>query len=440
MSSSRHRTLTLILALVAIMLATPVAAVEERSPDAPATALRVAIDRALGEHAFLLGEVVRSGIANGPDFDAAAAALEENSADLIAAIEGVYGAEAGEAFAEQWRNHVAYIVDFGRALSTGDTDAAQLASEQLDRYVTDFSAFLADAMPALPPDAVEGLIGEHVAQLEHVASFNEGDFGGAYDAIRETYAHMFAVGDGLTIGIVSLYPDRFTGQDAAFSPATDLRVTLDRVLGEHSYLAALAMRAVLRDSADSQSAADALVANSDALQATIGGVYGAEAAEAFAGMWETHVAEYVAYVTAVADGDGVAADAALDELAAHQTDFSAYLADANPFLSGDAFETLIAAHTEHLVAQADAYAAGDYDASYAIGREAYADIGDLSTSLAGAIADQFPLRFPDAAVTQPGPPTAFVGAGLLAAGVILGVVTTVRVRARIRGRTRAPDA
>jgi hypothetical protein len=440
MTSTSRRSLPLVLALAVAMFATPVAAQDEPPTDAPATALRILLDRALGEHAFLLGEVIRSGIAGAPDFSAAAATLEANSDDVIGGITDVYGAEAGEAFGEQWRNHVAYIVDYGRALGDGDADAAQLAAEQLDRYVTDFSGFLADALPALPRDAVEGLIGEHVQQLEHVASFDEQDFGGAYAAIRETYAHMFAVGDGLAIGIVSLYPDRFTGREAAFSPATDLRVTLDRLLGEHSYLAALAMRAVLRDAADVPSAAEALSANSTDLRDTIGLIYGTAAGDAFAELWSTHVDAYVVYVTAIAGDDDGAADSALAELDEYQEDFSAYVAEANPFLSGDAFEALIATHTDHLVAQADAYASGDYDTSYELGREAYAHTGELSASLAGAIADQFPMRFPDAALPPSIPPVTLAGAALLTAGLAIGVVRAVRRRPRLSARRRATGA
>lgn len=429
MRSTPRRAGPLVLALATALLATPVVAQEEQPPDPPATALRVALDRTLAEHAFLLGEVIRSGVADGPDFDAAADALEENTVELIAAIESVYGAEAGEAFAEQWRNHIAFIVDYGRALDDGDQDAAQLATQQLDRYVTDFSGFLAGALPALPPDAVEGLIREHVQQLQHVASFNGADYGGAYGAIRETFGHMFAIGDGLTVGIVSLFPDRFPGQYEAFSPATNLRLQLDRQLGEHSYLAALAMRAVLRDAADARSAADALAANSAELRATIGDVYGPDAAGAFATLWQRHVTAYVAYVTALGGDDEAAADDALDELAEYRTDFSTYVAAANPFVSGVAFEALIGQHTDHLVAQADAYAGGDFDVSVDLGREAYAHAGELSKSLAGAIADQFPLLFPDTAVPQPAAPTGIIGAGLL---VVSAILVAFRVSARRR--------
>jgi hypothetical protein len=60
---------------------------------------------------------------------------------------------------------------------------------------------------------------------------------------------------------------------------------------------------------------------------------------------------------------------------------------------------------------------------------AYAHAGELSSALAGAIADQFPLLFPDTAVPQPAAPTGLIGAGLLAVGAIL---VGIRVERRLR--------
>jgi len=414
MGRTPRRTLPILVALALVVFVTPVAAVDE--PDAPATALRVTLDRALGEHAILLSEVIRSGIAGAPDFEAAAGTLEENSTDVIGAIEGIYGPDAGAAFGEQWNNHVGYIVDYARALADGDADAQQLATEQLAQYVSDFSGFLAEALPALPPDAIEGLIGEHVQQLEHVASFGMADFVGAYGAIRETYAHMFDVGDGLTVGIVSLFPERFTGREQAFSPATDLRITLDRLIGEHSYLGAVSLRAILRGAMTGEAATEALVANSDELRDTIGQIYGADAGEAFVRLWDEHDAALLDYVSARRDADETAAATALDSLATQRTTFTAYLAEVNPTLSVDAFDTLVADHTDSLVRQADAYADADYEVAHGLARDAYTLSGELSASLAAAIVDQFPQRFPDAATSSASPPVGLVGAGLLLLG------------------------
>jgi hypothetical protein len=340
----------------------------------------------------------------------------------------VYGPEAGAAFAEQWRNHIGYLFDYARARAEGDPDAAELASAQLDRYVEEFSALLAGALPALPAETVTGLVDQHVEQLEHVAAFDEGDFGQAYPAIRETYHHMFDIGDGLVIGIVSAFPDRYPGRDEAFSPATDLRINLDRLLGEHTHLAALAMRATFNDAADAARAVDALGANSADLIALIADIYGRAAGDAFETLWDRHIDRYIAYVDALADDDEAAAARALAGLNDYREAFSAFVTSANPLVTEPALAGLVESHSEHLVSQADAYAAGDFEAAHELAREAYVHAGELSASLAAAIGDQFPQRFPDTAMNGPTPrsPAVVSGLFLLLGAVAIGLIARRR--------------
>src|ERR687892_1215928 len=110
----------------------------------PAAQLRAALDTGLAEHAFLLGEAMRAGLRMDADFEAVGNALEENSAQLEGMISDVYGAEAATAFGELWRSHVAYLIDYTRALATDDSAAQDLADHQLHTYVQEFSAFLAN--------------------------------------------------------------------------------------------------------------------------------------------------------------------------------------------------------------------------------------------------------------------------------------------------------
>jgi hypothetical protein len=433
MRSRSRRVLWISLVVMVTTLVAP-SMIAGQDDDDPATTLRVTMARLLAEHAMLSLEVVRSAIAATPDLEAGQAMLERNTNEVIAAIEGVFGREAGAAFAEQWRNHIGYLVDYARARIEGDADAAELASAQLDRYVAEFSALLAEAMPALPRETVTELIHSHVQQLEHVAAFDEGDFGHAYPAIRETYRHMFDIGDGLVVGIVTAFPSRFAGREHAFSPATDLRMSLDRLLGEHTYLAALAMRATLNGDPDARSAADALNENAAELAALIEEIYGAAAGDAFADLWTSHVGSYFAYVEALAEEDQAAAETALAGLTHYRHDFSGFVADANPLVTQAVFASLIEAHSDHLVRQADAYAAGDYEAAYQLARDAYDHSGELSASLAGAIGDQFPRLFPDTAMDPR--PTAFlvaIGIGLALAGLAAGVVVARRRRGPVAG-------
>jgi hypothetical protein len=432
-----------ILGLLLASTAGPAAAQDEAADAAPATQLRLALDRVLAEHAFLIIEVMRTGLVSGAEYDAAADTLNANTNDLVTAITGIYGADAGDAVDEQWRNHIAFIVDYTRALGDDDSTAADLADGQLEQYAEDFSSLLAGAID-LPEDVVLGLISEHVDQLKQVANFAAADFGDAYPDIRDTYDHMFMIGDGLANGIISQFPDKFTGRQFAFSPATDLRITLDTLLGEHTQLATLAMRAALADAPDLSAAKGALRENSDELQAAIGSIYGDDAGAAFAEHWRHHTGLYLDYVEATRDGEEAGRQAALDQLTTYQSNFTTFLSDANPFLHAADFRSLVREHTDFLVSQADSYADGDFATAYATQREAWAQIGELSAGLAEAIADQFPNVFPDTAVrTQPPAPwqPAVLLVGLLAAVIAMRLVIGRRTSAADpRGSGPSPRA
>jgi hypothetical protein len=391
--------------------------------DLPAVQLRIALDRLLGEHAFLLIATMRGGIENDEEFDAAAASLEANTIGIVSQIEEIYGRDAADAVGEQWRNHAAYLVDYTRAVAAGDTDAQAVAREQLDRYVADFSDLLAGAIPELPPDVVEGLISEHVEQLDQVAAISSSAYQEAYAAIRHTYAHMYTIGDGLAAAIIDQFPDRFPGGGVAFSPSVNLRITLDRVLGEHAFLAALAMRTALSDAPDRVAAADALEENTVTLTAQIDAIYGHEAASAFREDWEQHTASYLAYVDAVADDDAAGQVEAINALTVYRTTFAAFLSGANPYLSKPQLEKLLKEHTDHLLQQVKIQNEGRTADAYAAVRAAYAHTEELSSALAAAIADQFPNMFPDTAAAPPSArsPVPLIGLLLLFAASFLAI-------------------
>lgn len=398
----------------------------------PAVQLRLALDRTLGEHAFLSIEAMRTGIVGGQEFEVVAEVLEANTADIVDLVEAAYGADAAGAFAGQWRNHIAYLVDYTRAVAEGDTDARVLASAQLEAYTNDFSAFLVAANPTLPPDVVQGLIQEHVQQLEQIGSFAREGFEDAYPSIRETYAHMFMVGDGLAVGITAGAPDKFQGRSTAFSPALNMRLSLDRLLGEHTYLAAFAMRAALTDAADFEASADALDGNSDDLVAQIAQIYGDDAGDAFGELWRSHTTLYLDYVEASANDNDAARMDALDGLREYQEDFSSFLAGANPFLDEAGLAALLRGHTGHLVSQVTQYLDGDYERAYRTLRQAYEHTESIAAGLGGAIADQFPLMFPDTAVPAPGS-----GPRLPLAALLLATAITVTISAAVARHRRS---
>ncbi len=98
----RHSTIlvAVLFGAMAALIAAPSVA-KGPSDEAPATQLRVALDRVLAEHAFLLIQAMRTGLTPGPEFDAAPGALDANTNQLVAAIQSVYGKDAADAFGEQ---------------------------------------------------------------------------------------------------------------------------------------------------------------------------------------------------------------------------------------------------------------------------------------------------------------------------------------------------
>ena len=387
----------------------------------PAVKLRIALDRVLGEHAFLVMETMRTGVGGGSDFDEAAAALEGNTADLVALIESVYGRESAKAFGDQWRNHHAYIVDYARAVAAGDADAQQVAESQLQRYIDDLATLLNKINPFLSTSVLRPLIAEHVQQLEQVAALGTESYASAYPAIRETYAHMFAVGDRLATAIVRQFPDRFTGGAVAFGPALDMRIALDRLLGEHTAMAGLAMRARLFEDADATAAADALRANGRDLEAVVRQVYGEAGYATFRSIWRGHLDLYLEYVDATARADVSAQAIALEGLGEFESRFTTFLAEANPHLQPDKLHELVHEHDLQLVDRVKAFAVDDYARAYQVGREGFMHTESMASVLATAIAQQFPQVFPDTSTTRQ--PSGRAGWPALAAA--LGLLTIV---------------
>lgn len=175
-----------------------------------AAGLRVALNNLLAEHLFLAGAATDEALnGNTPAFEAAAAALDENSVDLADAITSVYGEDAGAEFLDQWRAHIGFVVDYTVASAAGDETGKAEAAEALAGYITDFAAFLAGAT-GLPAEALEAGLQEHVMGLAAVVDAQAAeDAPTAYSQLRMAYLHMQALGDALSSAIAGQFPEMF---------------------------------------------------------------------------------------------------------------------------------------------------------------------------------------------------------------------------------------
>jgi hypothetical protein len=177
--------------------------------------------------------------------------------------------------------------------------------------------------------------------------------------------------------------------------AADLRVTLDRLLGEHVLLAIPATQRGLQGGKEFPALAKALDRNSVELANAIGSVYGTKARNEFLNgkfMWRAHIGFFVDYTVAKAKGDRAGQTKAVNNLKRYIGAFSSFLATATG-LPQKALAAGITEHVMQLKGQLDAFASGDYAKSYAITREAYAHMVMTGDTLAGAIVKKFPQKF-----------------------------------------------
>ena len=177
--------------------------------------------------------------------------------------------------------------------------------------------------------------------------------------------------------------------------AGELRAGLNYLMGEHILLAASATGAALAGrEAQFKAAAAALDGNSVDIAKAIGSVYGQGAQDAFLPLWRRHIGFAVDYTVGVATKDKAKQDKAVTDLVQYTQDFGAFLAAANPNLPKDAVAGLVKTHVLTLKDVIDAQAAGDQPKAFAATRTAYAHMGMIADPLAGAIAKQFPDKFP----------------------------------------------
>jgi hypothetical protein len=192
----------------------------------------------------------------------------------------------------------------------------------------------------------------------------------------------------------SMQDSMVPSKDSKWS-AADLRSSLNALLGEHVLIAAVATSHALggREAAF-KGAVGGLDANSIDIAKAIGAVYGANAEKAFLPLWRKHIGFFVDYTTGVATKDKGKQDKAVADLVSYSEDFGAFWGSANPNLPKNVVADLVKGHILTLKDVVDAQAAGDWPKAYSAVRSAYHHMQMIGDPLAGAIAKQFPNRFP----------------------------------------------
>jgi len=179
---------------------------------------------------------------------------------------------------------------------------------------------------------------------------------------------------------------RLAAAIAAPTSPRQVRAGFEQLLGLHALLAVRQMRSVVATAPDvGQAAGVALQTNTDGLTRLVASAYGGAQADGFTKLWQRHLADLLAYAKGVAGHDPSAKQQARAALLADADAYGSWLQGASKgrVRAGEAAAG-VRMHVEELMAQADAYAAGDYGRAYRIERQAYEHMFTAGAGLAKA--------------------------------------------------------
>ncbi len=353
-----------------------------------AVALRITLDRLLGEHAILAIQATQRGYAGGTDFPAVAKQLDANSVAISKAIASVYGQAAGTQFLNGkflWRDHIKFFVAYTVATAKHDQAGQKKAVANLMTYVQTQAAFFAKAT-GLPKAALVNDLTAHILQLKgQLDAYATGNYAQAYVLTDAAYKHMFMTGDTLAAGIA-----KQKGLGSTTSKSADLQITLDRMLGEHALLATWATQAGVSGGKNFPALAKQLDRNSVEISKAIGSLYGAAAAAQFLNgknLWRSHINDFVAYTVATAKGDKAGQKKAVTSLLAYVQTQAAFFAKATG-LPKQAVVNDLTAHILQLKGALDSYHAKQYGKTFQLVHGSYEHMFMTGADLAGGIAKQ----------------------------------------------------
>ena len=163
--------------------------------DSPAHQVQSRLGMALGEHAELAVDAMRSGFSGLPDFPAAGSALDANTRELTAVIESLFGPEAAAAFQSLWADHIDAFVSYTQALAAGDTALKDEANARLKQFNTAFSAFLSTSTQGrlAAPALADAFVMHEDFLLRQINAYAERDYSTAHQLSYDAYQHMFGL-------------------------------------------------------------------------------------------------------------------------------------------------------------------------------------------------------------------------------------------------------
>ena len=165
--------------------------------------LRSAFGMLLGEHMELIVDAQRATFAGSPEFEAAAAQVNANTATLTKALSGIVGPGKAKEFQAAWANHVEGLMAYTAAVAGNDEAAKTVAKENLDGFAERLALFFSDVVRnVLATDPLTEAITSHDEHLiDQVDAYAAKDYARAQQVQDEGYQQMVGVANVLVDAI-----------------------------------------------------------------------------------------------------------------------------------------------------------------------------------------------------------------------------------------------
>ena len=220
----------LLVALIALALAQPSADAAVRTATLTSASTHTGHDKAGGDKALTATQVAfhdqmrklwedhvtwtRLAIVTFADgsggFSATAGRLLQNQTDLGNAFKPFYGDANGDHLTTLLHDHITIAVELLQAAKAGDTAAFADASARWYANANDIADFLASLNPNWPPDTMRADMKTHLDQtLAEAAHELAGDYGASIADYEAVHAHILAMADTLSDGIMAQFPKQF---------------------------------------------------------------------------------------------------------------------------------------------------------------------------------------------------------------------------------------